>query len=234
MSDSAKYYEEKLYPLQNGVLNIVSNAKTPFFLTGGTALSRYYTHHRYSDDLDFFVNRRADYSELIDIILERLIAAEAQSVFNVDISSINKGEAYTQVYVTMIEHPEVELKIEFINDIAMHYGDIVNVPVLGQVDSLRNILSNKLTALFRSEPKDVADIYAIAAHWNNIDWHEIALEAKTKEVGADPEVLYDILRSFPIDQLDRIKWIKRPDNSIFSKAILTIADNILYGRKTHL
>ena len=32
----------------------------------------------------------------------------------------------------------------------------------GRIDSLRSILSNKLTALFRSEPKDVVDIHAIA------------------------------------------------------------------------
>jgi predicted nucleotidyltransferase component of viral defense system len=35
-------------------------AGTPFFLTGGTALSRYYTHHRYSDGLDFFVIRKKE------------------------------------------------------------------------------------------------------------------------------------------------------------------------------
>ncbi len=234
MSDSAKYYEEKLYPLQNGVLNIVNNAKTPFFLTGGTALSRYYTHHRYSDDLDFFVNQRSDYSELVDIVLERLIAAETQGAFAVDRASLNKGTAYTQVYITMIEQPDVELKVEFINDIAQHYGDIVTVPVLGRVDSLRNILSNKLTALFRSEPKDIADIYVIALLQKDIDWREIVLEAKSKEVGADPEVIHDILRSFPVEQLNRIRWIKRPDFNAFSRTIGVIAEDILYGRNSSL
>lgn len=56
MNDLAKYYEESLYPLQNGVLSIVQRSKTSFFLTGGTALSRYYAHHRYSDDLDFLID----------------------------------------------------------------------------------------------------------------------------------------------------------------------------------
>lgn len=61
MNVSGKYYEKSLYPLQNGVLSIVQNAAgTPFFLTGGTALSRYYTHHRYSDGLDFFVIRKKE------------------------------------------------------------------------------------------------------------------------------------------------------------------------------
>jgi predicted nucleotidyltransferase component of viral defense system len=51
----SQYYEEKLYPLQNGVLSILSQSGTDFFLTGGTALSRGYYNHRYSDDLDFFL-----------------------------------------------------------------------------------------------------------------------------------------------------------------------------------
>ena len=73
MSDLEKYYEENLYPLQNGVLNIVMKSRTPFFLTGGTALSRYYIHHRHSDDLDLFVINDADYSKHVTKLLQMLI-----------------------------------------------------------------------------------------------------------------------------------------------------------------
>ncbi|MEK6794959.1 MAG: nucleotidyl transferase AbiEii/AbiGii toxin family protein [Spirochaetota bacterium] len=45
-------YENTLYPLQNKVCRLVEESGTPFYLTGGTALSRCYYHHRYSDDLD--------------------------------------------------------------------------------------------------------------------------------------------------------------------------------------
>lgn len=55
MSSRSDYYETRLYPLQDGVLRCVEGCKTDFFLTGGTALSRGYYGHRYSDDLDFFV-----------------------------------------------------------------------------------------------------------------------------------------------------------------------------------
>ncbi|MCD4795127.1 MAG: nucleotidyl transferase AbiEii/AbiGii toxin family protein [Bacteroidales bacterium] len=34
----------------------------PFYLTGGTALVRFYLNHRYSEDLDFFVNKRKKYN----------------------------------------------------------------------------------------------------------------------------------------------------------------------------
>ncbi len=46
-----------LTPTQRQVLDILAkNSKfTSFYLTGGTALSEYYLHHRLSEDLDFFL-----------------------------------------------------------------------------------------------------------------------------------------------------------------------------------
>ena len=46
------YYQNKVYPLQDEILDLVKSAPVAFYLTGGTALSRFYLNHRYSDDLD--------------------------------------------------------------------------------------------------------------------------------------------------------------------------------------
>jgi len=54
MSEYEKYYKENLYPFQDGILAIVKRIDVPFYLTGGTALSRHYNPVRYSNDLDFF------------------------------------------------------------------------------------------------------------------------------------------------------------------------------------
>ena len=54
MNTREEYYKKKLYPLQDGIIEIIKNTHFPFYLTGGTALSRCYYQHRYSDDLDFF------------------------------------------------------------------------------------------------------------------------------------------------------------------------------------
>ena len=56
MHESEAYYEEILYPLQNGVLTTLAACEAPFYLTGGTALHRHYFGLRYSEDLDLFVN----------------------------------------------------------------------------------------------------------------------------------------------------------------------------------
>lgn len=55
---SESYYRDQLYPLQDKVLYCIDKINTPFYLTGGTALSRCYLDHRYSDDLDFFQNHK--------------------------------------------------------------------------------------------------------------------------------------------------------------------------------
>jgi predicted nucleotidyltransferase component of viral defense system len=233
MSVLGKYYEENLYPLQNGVLSIVQKSETPFFLTGGTALSRYYTHHRYSDDLDFFVINDSDYSRHVDIILQRLIEAADKGFFKLDRATLNKGKAYTQLFISDIKHSEIELKIEFINDVAAHYGSITTDPILGRIDSLENILSNKLTALFRSEPKDVVDIHAIALQ-ESFNWRDIVAEAKSKEVGADPEIIYDMLRSFPVEYINTIKWITPPNMATFKSDLEIIANDILFGNQNSL
>ena len=70
MNKLEDYYKGKLYPIQDGVFKIVRDLNLPFYLTGGTALSRFYFDHRYSDDLDFFVNDDPDFKAYVKSFLE--------------------------------------------------------------------------------------------------------------------------------------------------------------------
>ena len=47
---------EHIYKFQDSVLGDVNSLHSGFYLTGGTAVSRGYLNHRFSDDLDFFMN----------------------------------------------------------------------------------------------------------------------------------------------------------------------------------
>jgi len=52
-----------LNPDQELILKVLAHEKLfvkNFYLTGGTALSEYYLHHRISEDLDFFSEREID------------------------------------------------------------------------------------------------------------------------------------------------------------------------------
>lgn len=163
MKSYEKYYTRSLYPLQDGIIQRINSLNTPFYLTDGTALSRAYFNHRYSDDLDFFVNENPLFlsylSNIINILEEYCF--KNKLLFQKD-KAIITG-IYSRLY---IEKGETILKIEFVNDIAARFGEISIHPELGKVDSIRNILSNKITALFRYEPKDIVDIWIIAKNYS--------------------------------------------------------------------
>lgn len=66
MASDKAYYFEQLYPLQDQVLSLIDAQKTGFYLTGGTALARCYLQHRFSDDLDLFVNLNPEFGDCVD------------------------------------------------------------------------------------------------------------------------------------------------------------------------
>ncbi|HPC35537.1 MAG TPA: nucleotidyl transferase AbiEii/AbiGii toxin family protein [Candidatus Marinimicrobia bacterium] len=211
-------------------MRIINALNTPFFLTGGTALSRHYFNHRYSDDLDLFVNDDKSYSQLIDRILTTLDDPKYRMDFRLDKANLKKLENYTQVLILHSSSPEISLKIDFINDIAPHYGNKEFHTTLGIIDSWRNILSNKITALFRFEPKDIADIWVIAKN-KAFDWKTIIKEAKTKEAGVEPEIVFNIIKSFPVKELELVKWVVEPDIEIIKSDLSRIADDIFWGKE---
>ena len=116
---------------------------------------------------------------------------------------------------------------------AAHYGDFEYDETLGLIDSWRNILSNKLSALFRYEAKDFVDIWIIAKK-KAFNWKEIILEAKTKEAGVDPIAVFEIVKSFPPDVLSSIKWDIQVDEKIFISDLSTMAVDIFYGNENTL
>jgi len=62
-AEFAGHYDiEKLYLLQDKFLIFWKTLKLPFYLTGGTALGRFYLNHRYSEDLVFFVNQDEEFN----------------------------------------------------------------------------------------------------------------------------------------------------------------------------
>ena len=232
MKQSASFYRDILYPFQDGILNIVRKLNTPFYLTGGTALGRHYFSHRFSDDLDLFVNSEPNYSRHVAQILNALEENQKQFNFAIDYRRLRKEEHYTQIFLTQLENA-ADLKLDLINDIAAHYGELEHSKTMGLIDNWRNILSNKLAAAFRYEAKDFADIWIIAKH-KPIAWREIITEAKTKEAGIDPLALQEILRSFPSDEVMAVKWSIPIDQKNFIADLATIADDILQGKENSL
>ena len=205
----------------------------PFYLTGGTALGRYYFFHRYSDDLDLFVNNDVKFSKYVQSLFSGFEKEQAKGGFDIDYERIRKTENFSQFFLSKASDNSLKLKIDLVNDIAAHYGEFEWHDKLGKIDSWRNILSNKVSCIFRNEAKDLVDIWEISKNCT-FQWREIISEAKTKEAGVDPIVIYNIIKSFPSHLLSSIKFTRSIQEDLFVRDISTIANDILLGNKNSL
>ena len=220
----SQYYEENLYPLQDGVMNTISKCGVRFFLTGGTALSRAYYNHRYSDDLDFFVNDDDDYPAQVKEVFFKL---EEDKFFWSSTVDFISNKNFTSFKVGW-DKSDILLKLDFVNDVASHFGDTVKTDLFIRTDSIRNMLSNKLTALFRFAAKDVVDIREIALH-EKVDWQQTINDARQKEAGLEIPIICDILQGMPQSEFETITWTKKPSWQEFRGDIDRIVHEMISG-----
>ena len=205
-------------------MEMVQEQKVDFYLTGGTALSRCYLNHRYSDDLDFFVNEAPDFKKQT----ERVVSAIRKAGMQIELGTAS--ESFLRITVLK---DEVPLKIDFVNDVIYHYGDFEAAHFFNKIDSWRNILSNKLCAVSRLEPKDIADLLFIAKKFA-FEWPDIMEEAKNKDLWIEPLNVSRIIKEFPVDLFDSVKWITPVAQKKLSKELHQMHDDIFYGHSNSL
>ncbi|MDR2729728.1 MAG: nucleotidyl transferase AbiEii/AbiGii toxin family protein [Treponema sp.] len=208
-------------------MNTISRCGVRFFLTGGTALSRAYYNHRYSDDLDFFLNDDSDYLAQVKEIFFKL---KEDSFFWSPTVDFISNKNFTSFKVGR-DKSDVLLKLDFVNDVASHFGDIIKTELFIRTDSIRNMLSNKLTALFRFAAKDVVDIREFALH-EKVDWQQAINDARQKEAGIEIPIVCDILQGMPKSEFETVAWIKKPDWQEFRNDIDRIVREMISGEST--
>lgn len=215
---------KKLYNAQNFILYLIKQLDTPFYLTGGTALSRFFLNHRYSFDLDFFLNGDDRFAEYI-----ALISQELKAKAGIDYEKSLTGQEFARLVVST----EPPLKVELVNDVKFRSGLPFRTS-FGWVDNVRNILSNKLGALVsREEAKDICDIYFIAKSYH-FNWAEVIGETKRKMAINELDVAQKI-NQFPLELLDHISWIvTKPDASEFREKLTRLSDDIFLGKDNSL
>jgi len=190
--DSIDY--KKLYSLQDEVLDVVFEIEKVFYLTGGTALSRFYHAKRYSDDLDFFTHDSKDFVRAL-----REIRIELSKKFDI------KEEVSSKDFVRFVINNT--LQVDFVNDSVMRYKEPVYLDNGYIIDNIENILANKITAVIgRDNPKDIFDIFLIDKHYQ-IDWKSI-LEVAHKKAGFSDDDLIVRLKTFPNVLLKSINLIE--------------------------
>jgi hypothetical protein len=213
------FYYNTLYPFQDRMLSLINTIDTGFYLTGGTAASRAYLHHRFSDDLDFFVNDDPNFGLWVDRIIQSLLK---RGGWKCDV--LVKEERYARLNVIQTD---LALKIELINDVPARVGQVEEHPVLGRLDTAQNILANKVTALLvRDEPKDLADIWGFCTLMD-LPLEEAISNAESKAAGVFPPDLARLLITASEHDWSVVRWIEPPPVQDFLNQLKTLGENLL-------
>ncbi len=213
-----------LTKVQEQILNLLGKSELShqFYFTGGSALSEFYLHHRYSYDLNFFTKEKNALN--MDVILSFLHSLPAL-----------KNIRYEKIYdrrIFFLRFTDESLKVEFSLYPFERVAETKNVNGL-QIDSLDDLFVNKLAALAdRYEEKDLVDLYFIlsAKGADHILWGL----AKVKEKFGIEGVQYIIQRklvSLPND-LENMPYLIKPMSGykkFFEKVLIKLAKKYWAG-----
>ncbi len=124
-----------------------------FYLSGGTALSSWYLHHRESFDLDFFTCRLFDYERII-----HWVKANREAI---GYMLVHIDEDFGFLTITFRYPDDTFLKIDFnrYTDIRLKKGLVWRGI---EIDSLYDIAVNKIETIFSApRARDYVDLYCI-------------------------------------------------------------------------
>lgn len=225
MSLSAPDYR-KLYIQQDKAMALLAPYLKGCYLTGGTALGRFYLHHRYSDDLDFFLNGSSEFKKRTQEIFGILKAN-----YPIDETVTTLSDDFVRIMLVTIETP---LKIEFVNDVTYRWGETKLTEKKITIDNVANILANKLTALLsRDEPKDVFDILTISCSYS-FNWKDVYRHAFEKQIISETDVIMR-LQSFPAELFATQTWLMHPvDTADLKEKLEIITDDFLFAKDNSL
>lgn len=164
-----------LFPYQIEILKLffATSFAKPFFLTGGTALSAFYLAHRDSKDLDFFSLDKYDPQQL-EVVISDIAQKMGCKIF-----AKVKSDTYNEIY---LENDDWKQRIDIVKEQPKRFGEVVDIEGV-RVDSLVNIGSNKITAIFgRLEIKDYIDLYSIITQTEHT-FDELFELARQKDLG---------------------------------------------------
>jgi predicted nucleotidyltransferase component of viral defense system len=143
-----------------------------FYLTGGTALSEFYLHHRLSEDIDLFTEKQEVDQKLVEAFLKE--ASPTLGVVKIKRSEFLGLKSYKLVFTD-----KEELKIDFSYYPFPRIGKGVKYKNL-EIDSIYDIAVNKIHTLFmKPRERDYVDIYFIMKS-KRYSLKKLILDAKAK------------------------------------------------------
>ncbi len=188
-------------------------------------MSRHFLNHRYSDDLDLFVNSHPSFRSLIDAI--ETAFRDKQVCYR----TLTRSADFVRLEVTGTR--DTHLKLDLVNDLVCHVDGFESSPNLGRVDNVFNILSNKISAIPRLEIKDFADIVFIAGRYK-YNWEVLINEANQKDEWVNPLDLARYFIEVDAKRFELIHWIKPVSIANIMHSCEIIADDIIRGSHNSL
>lgn len=211
----------QLYRMQDWALARLRTVEQGFYLSGGTALGRGYYEHRYSEDLDFFVNDAPEFELWRDRCLHALAAAAEPQGSRLEV--VLREERFGRAFLQGV----VSLKVEFINDVPFRVGQPWDHPALGRLDTRENILANKVSALLdRQEPKDLADIFWLCCR-DGLNLLAAIGNAEGKAAGIFPPLVARALAEALRGGLPRVAWRQPPSGDEFRSGMESLIQSIV-------
>ena len=146
--------KDVLSALQWEFLSLFFQGAPPFFLTGGTALSAFYLHHRYSEDLDLFTLD----SDAFDRV--PLYVADTATRLTASVASLQTAP---QFHRYRLSRKGKSVIVDFVREVVPQISEEKNRFEGILVDTLDDITANKIcTVVSRAEIKDYIDLYFLA------------------------------------------------------------------------
>lgn len=134
---------------QDKVLSILAGKVDEFYLADGTALAKFYFHHRTSEDLDFFT-QTFNYQRIQEV--KNLLAQETKQPLET-IREKTKGKNMVKLCMYYLPlRVKLGLKIDFVEDYLKPLKDFRRINGIN-VLSLEDIYLRKIYTICGTEPK---------------------------------------------------------------------------------
>lgn len=173
-----------------------------FCLTSGTALARFYFHHRESIDLDLFTNNQQVDFDSVNATVRGTVARLGKHVIR---------EVITDTFIQYIVEDSAgsSLKVDLVKDVPIHFGEIIKRGRI-RLDSIENIGSNKILTIFgRTDAKDFIDLFWIIKNAGFTFDHLYNL-AKQKDLGLNEFYLAEGI--YRLNQVKEFPRLLKPIN----------------------
>ena len=144
---------------------------------------------------------------------------------------LTRADDFVRIVTT--KESEIDLIIDFINDVEYHYDGFGQDEKLEKIDNIQNILSNKISALPRLEIKDFIDVVFIAQELS-FSWKDILEQSTKKDAWVNPIDISKLFNTIDPHLLKLIKWAHPADENKIERDFHIIAEDVLRGRENSL